>query len=140
MLRDRNHGLTIYNPFYDLEHFGHNFFSQSYWNSFKTDIHDDGKSFILEADLPGLKKEDIEIQVENNTLTIHAERHSEIEQKDAKGSYVCCERAYGSFSRSFDVSGIDTEHIKASYADGVLKLVLPKKEQHLSGSHRLEIE
>ena len=57
-----------------------------------------------------------------------AERHSEHEDKDKRGKFVRCERSYGSYSRSFDVSGIRTEDIKAAYKDGVLELTLPKKQ------------
>ena len=107
---------------------------------FKTDIKDTGKEYELEADLPGFKKEDINIELDDNYLTIQAERKYENDEKDKKGNYVRRERSYGSFSRSFDVSGIDVSAIKASYQDGVLKLILPKKEEAVPATRRLEIE
>ena len=72
---------------------------------------------------------------------MQAERHSKVEEKDKKDKIVRMERSYGSYSRQFDVSGIDTENIKAKYDNGVLKLTLPKKEQKpLPASKKLEIE
>ena len=78
--------------------------------------------------------------MEDGYLTIRAERHSEAEEKDKKGNYIRCERSYGSFSRSFDLTGINADQIKASYADGVLKLNLPKLEAQKPEVRRLEIE
>ena len=107
---------------------------------FKTDITDKGDSFMLEADLPGFEKKDIHIDLSGDTLTINAERHSEFEDKNKKGNYVRCERSYGQYSRSFDVSSIDQENIKAKLENGVLKLTLPKKQEVLPAQKRLEIE
>ena len=90
------------------------------------------------ADLPGMKKEDIAIDIDGDNLTIKAERKNEHEEKDK--SYVRCERSYGSYARSFDISGVKAEGIKASYNDGVLSLTLPKKDVEVSGSRRLAIE
>ena len=106
----------------------------------RTDIkeHDDG--FEMTIDLPGFKKEDIHVDVKDNTLSITAERHSEFEQKDKKNSYLRCERSFGSYSRSFDVSGIDCANIKAAYKDGVLTLTLPKQKKEEPTGRRLEIE
>ena len=76
--------------------------------------------------MPGFDRESIHLSLENDVLTISAERHSEHEDEAKKGSFVVCERSYGKYQRSFDVSGIDTEGIKAKYADGVLSVTLPK--------------
>ena len=94
---------------------------------------------LLEADLPGFKKEDISVDIEGETLTIRAERTEEKEEKDGKGNFVKRERSYGSFSRSFDMTGIRTEDVSAAYENGVLKLTLPKKQETLPTSRRLEI-
>ena len=120
-----------------------NFFSDFFGTNnapmeLRTDITDKGDSFVLEADLPGFKKDDIKIDLENDRLTIKAERRNEHEEKDK--SYVRCERSYGSYARSFDISGIKAEGIKASYNDGVLSLTMPKKDVEVSGSRRLAIE
>lgn len=129
----RNNRMTAYNPWDEMERA---FFGDGAWNrslaEFKTDIQDKGDSYLLQADLPGFKKEDIRIDLDGETMTIRAERHSEHEEQDKKGSYVRCERSYGSYERAFDVSGIDTDKIGAQYADGVLKLTMPKKSATVS--------
>ena len=91
---------------------------------FRTDILDKGDRYLLEAELPGFKKEDIHLDLEGDILTIRAEHTEEKEDKDEKRQYVRRERRYGSFSRSFDVSGIKADQISASYENGVLKLSL----------------
>lgn len=103
---------------------------------FKADIVDKGDRFILEAELPGFDKKDININVDGNRLTIQAE-HSE-SKEESKDNYVRKERRYGSFTRSFDASDIKTEDIKADYKDGVLTLELPKKDDS-SGSRKIDI-
>ena len=136
--RHHNH-MESYNPFREWEDFEKNFFKETSLAEFKTDIRDEGNAYVLEADLPGFKKEDIHIDLDRDYLTIRAERHNESEKKDKKGNYVRCERSYGSFSRSFDVSAVKTEEIEASYEDGVLKLHMPKKDGDTPTTRRLEI-
>ena len=80
----------------------------------------------------------IAIDVENDVLTISAERKSD--EKESKPNYVKRERFYGSFSRSFDVSGVNVDGIEASYTDGMLNLTLPKKAAEIPASRRLEIK
>ena len=95
---------------------------------------------MLEADLPGFDKKDINIDVNGDYLTIKAERHSEHEDKKKKDSYIRCERSYGSYCRSFDVTGIDTEKIAAKYDNGVLTLTMPRKDPQQPASRQLTIE
>lgn len=142
----RNH-MANYNPFRDMDEFEKNFFENPFsmfetgsLAEFKTDITDNGDSYLLEADLPGFDKKDIKLDINGDLLTIHAERHSEHEEKDKKNKYIRCERSYGSYSRQFDVSGVKTDEIKAKYDNGVLKLTMPKKSNELPESHHLEIE
>lgn len=116
------------------------FFDRQTPVTFQTDITDNGDSYLLEADLPGFDKKDIGLHLNGDTLTIRAERHTEKEEKDKKDTYICRERSYGSYSRTFDVSGVDTAGIKASYTDGVLRLTMPKKSEVTPSSRTLEIE
>ena len=136
----RNSSVSSYNPFAEMDELEKAFFGSRDIAEFKTDIRDNGDSFVLEADLPGFNKDDIHVDLSDNSLTITAERHSDYEQKDKKGNYVRCERSYGSYTRSFSTDGIDTANIKAAYTDGVLRLTLPKQQQILPSSRRLEIE
>lgn len=145
---NNNHVSNYFNPFREMEEFERRFFGNpfdSFFSTqdlaeFKTDVTDQGDSYLLEADLPGFAKEDIQLDLNGDSLTIKAERHSETEEKDKKNKVIRRERSYGSYSRQFDVSGIDTEAIKAKYENGVLKLTLPKRQQALPEGRRLEIE
>ena len=144
----RNNQMRTYDPFREMEELERAFFGRPFaggnsfagLSEFKTDIRDQGDSYLLEADLPGFRKEDIHIDLDGDTMTITAERHSEHEEKDKEGSYLRCERSYGSYQRSFDVSGIEESGMKAEYADGVLKLTMPKKQQEVSSAKRIEIQ
>lgn len=141
----RNGQMTGFNPFREMEELENAFFgNRGFFNSslaeFRTDIQDKGDHYLLEADLPGFRKEDIRIDLDGDTMTIQAERHSEHEEKDNQGNYLRCERSYGQYQRSFDISGIESDGMKAEYADGVLKLTMPKKSATVSGAKRLEIE
>ena len=109
-------------------------------NLMKTDVRETENTYEVDIDLPGFKKEDIQLQLDGDTLTIQAQRHSEHEEQEKKGKYVCCERSYGAYSRSFDVSGIRAEGITASYDSGVLTLKLPKKTVEVSSSRQISID
>lgn len=106
----------------------------------QTDIRDKGDSYLLEAELPGFQKEDIDIQLSDNNLTISAEHKTESEEKDQKGNFVRRERTWGSYSRSFDVSDIDTTRIKAAYQNGILTLTLPKRTETAPSNRTVVIE
>lgn len=134
MFRNSN-WLTTYDPFdpftkLDKVFFGDPFFSNATTAvaAFGTDVTDEGDHYQLTADLPGFKKDDIEINVEDGILTIQAERNEETEDTDKKGRYIRRERTYGSYKRSFDLSEVDDDNITAKYEDGVLSLILPKKQ------------
>ncbi len=128
-----------YDPFREFEEMRKSFFGSSMLSEFKTDIRQEGDNYILEADLPGFRKEDIKIDVEGDYMTIHAERKQE-SKKEEGDNYIRSERSYGSFSRTFDLSGVDSEKISASYRDGVLSLTMPKKEAVPPKSRQLEIQ
>ena len=141
-------GQMTYNPFREMDEFEKRFFGEPFnsffrdggLSEFKTDIKDEGDSFLLEADLPGFDKKDIHLDLNDGVPTIQAERHSEHEEEDKKSKYVRVERSYGQYSRQFDVSGVDTDNIKAKYDNGVLKVTLPKQQTVLPEPKRLEIE
>lgn len=138
--KHNNSVANYYNPFRMMEEMEREFFGDARTGSFSTDIRETDTGYVLEADLPGFKKEDINIDISDNTLTISAERHSEHEEKDKRGNYLRCERSYGSFSRSFSLDGVDTAAIKAGFADGVLTLTMPKLVEPKVTGRRLEIE
>lgn len=146
--RNNSRNLASYNPFREMEEleksfFGNPFgpfFSNGGLTEFKTDVTDEGSHYLLEADLPGFDKKDIHLDLSGDLLTVTAERHSKLEEKDKKDKIVRVERSYGSYSRQFDVSGVQTDGIKAKYENGVLQLTLPKKETPELETKHLEIE
>src|SRR5947207_9376856 len=92
------------------------------------DIYEHEGNIVLTAELPGLDPKDVDVRVENNVLTLRGERKwsSDVQRE----SYHRVERAYGSFTRSFTLpSVVDTANIKADFKDGMLRLVLPKREE-----------
>ena len=129
--------------FFDIfDNFERKFFNNTNANlpAFRTDIKDAGDKFILEAELPGFNKEDIKLDLKDGILTISAEHSENKEDKDQKHQYVRRERRYGSFSRSFDVTGIDENGITAAYKNGVLELSLPKAVPVVPEAKRISIE
>lgn len=91
------------------------------------DIHEDNEAFYFDAELPGLKEDQIDVSVENSILTIKGERKQENEKKDK--NFYRLEREYGSFLRSFTLPEVaDTEKVNAEFKNGVLHLKIAKKE------------
>src|SRR5579862_8198298 len=90
------------------------------------DIYEDPKKVVLKLEVPGMEEKDLDIRVENNTLTVKGERKFEKDEKEENFHRI--ERRYGTFYRSFSLpSSVDTENVHASYNAGVLKLELKKK-------------
>ena len=105
----RGNRMSAYDPFRMLDEMERSFFggnTHAALSSFRTDVTDTGEAFVLDAELPGFKRE----------------------------------RFYGSYSRSFDVSGVNVDGIEAEYSDGVLKLTMPKKVETVPPTRRLEIK
>ena len=92
------------------------------------DIYEDDKKVVLKLEVPGIEEKDLDVSVENNTLTVKGERKFESEEKEENFHRI--ERRYGSFFRAFTLpSTVDTEHVQAKYNAGVLKLELMKKPE-----------
>ena len=95
----------------------------------KTDIKDTDNAYELTIDMPGIKKEDIKAELKDGYLTVNATSGYSNDDKDSNGKYIRRERHYGSCSRSFYVgNAVTQDDIKASFENGTLKLVIPKKE------------
>jgi len=103
----------------------------------KADIKDMEKEFIIEAEIPGVDKKDLLLELKDNTLTITAETNKVTEEE--KGSYVCRERRSGKVSRQFHVENIAADSVAADYKDGVLKIILPKLSKDESDSYQINI-
>jgi len=134
--------IAAMDPFRDFEELERSFFGseKNLVSAFRTDVVDTGDAFKLEAELPGFNKEDIKIDIENDCLTVSAEHSNETKEEGKKKNFVKRERFYGSYTRSFDVSGINVDGIEAKYDNGILTLTLPKKAAEVPASRRLEIK
>jgi HSP20 family protein len=92
------------------------------------DVYEDEHKVTLKLEIPGIKQEDVDVRLENNTLTVRGERNFEKEEKEENFHRI--ERRYGSFARSFTLPNtIDTEKVQASYENGVLKIELAKRAE-----------
>lgn len=137
---------SFWSPFREMDSLARAFFNEPFFSEkaqikpFRTDIRKIENGFVLEADLPGFDKKDIAVDIDGDILTIKAERHSESENSENKDSFVRIERSYGSYERSFDVSGINTDLISAKYENGVLVLNMPEKEPVKQETKKLEIQ
>lgn len=127
-----------------FEDFFNNFFSDDFFaptifnnNSFKVDVKEDDNQYLVEADLPGMKKDNISLDYENNYLTISAKKEDVLEDKQE--NYVRRERSYGEFKRSFYVDNVDENKVDASFTDGVLKITLPKKQKGKQDRRKIDI-
>lgn len=101
------------------------------------DIRETDEAYIVEADVPGIKKDDIQIEVNNDVLTIKGERKEEHEEKEK--DYHRMERQYGSFRRSISIpGGIKHDAVEAKFDDGVLRVTLPKRED--TKPRRIEVK
>lgn len=113
-------------------------FRFSSYNPMKVDIKEDHDKYLLEAELPGIDKKDINIEIRNDIMTISVERNEEI--KEERENYIRRERRYGSFRRSFSVEDIEQDKIDARFENGILYLELPKKKEYRGKSNRIQIK
>ncbi len=111
-------------------------------NIMKTDVRETEKGYELDIDLPGYKKDEIQIQLKDGTLTVAAEKALNKDEKDEKGNYIRRERYSGSMKRSFYVgNAVSSEDVHAKFEDGILRLSIPKKDpKAVEEKHCIAIE
>ena len=98
-------------------------------NMMKTDVREHENGYEVDIDLPGFKKDEIQVQLENGYLTVSASKGLDKDQQDKKGRYIRQERYAGAMQRSFYVGdAVTQEDIKAKYENGILSLSIPKKD------------
>jgi HSP20 family protein len=103
------------------------------------DIFEDGNDVVVKAEMPGIKKEDIEVNLTDDTVTVSGEKKKE--EKVEKKDYYRVERSYGSFSRSFRLpKEVQSDKAKATFKDGVLEIRVPKTAEAISKEKKLTIE
>lgn len=114
----------------------------SFWQErqMNTDIKEYEDQYLVKADLPGIKKENIRVSYVNNTLTISATQTDEVEEKDNLGHYLRKERSSSAYQRTFTITDIDEASIKAKFEDGVLTLTLPKASYKDAPAKNIPIE
>lgn len=108
--------------------------------SFNTDIKELDDKYVLEADLPGLAKENIKLDYRDNILSIEAKSETGKDETDEEGNYIRRERSTRSYNRQFFLRDIDEDHITAVFKDGVLKVDLPKKEIEKPTAKQIDIQ
>lgn len=116
--------------------FGDNFSTS---NSLKTDIKESDKDYQVRVDMPDFDKKNIDISYNDNTLTVSAHRDDFADHNDKNGDVIMSERSSGRFARQYHLPAVDTESIKASYANGVLSVTLPKMVNSEDSAHHIEI-
>jgi HSP20 family protein len=136
--------ITRFEPFSDsMEDFVRRVFKPVAWEGehmrgIKLDVEEDDKTYTVKADVPGVKKEDIKVEIDGNVITISAESRREKDVTEG-GKVVHSERSYGAMYRSFSLGqDVDQGAASAKYEDGVLKLTLPKKAG--GAASKLEIQ
>lgn len=133
----RNNGFStempaLFNDFFtrDLWNWGLNNSSTTNTTIPAVNVSEDSDNFYVEVAAPGMKKEDFSVEIEGNTLTIRSEKENQREQKEGE-RYSRKEFSYQSFQRVFELPAhvVDSEHIEAKYENGLLLLIVPKKEE-----------
>lgn len=143
--KNNNNGLMRRGDFFDKmfdNFFSDDFFAPAQLNNisnFNVDVKEEENDYIVAADLPGVKKENIALEYDNNYLTIAAKREDVAQSKDDNNNFVRRERIYGEMRRSFYADNIDEANIDASFNNGVLKIVLPKKVKGKQSTKRIDI-
>lgn len=135
--------ISSRSDFFDLDNVFDNFFNDAFAgffsaaNPIRTDIRETDKEYIIEADMPGVRKEDIRLEIQDGVLTIGVEHNEHVDEK--RDNYIRRERRYGSYCRSFRLDGIKQDQVSAKYNDGVLVVTLPKSEEVKNRARRIDI-
>lgn len=132
----------VFNDFFD-SFFNDDFFTpmrslDNRFGGFKVDVSDQGDKYLIEADLPGMEKENVKIDYENKYLTISARREESRETQE--NSYIRKERQSGEYRRSFYIDNIQADAIEATFRNGVLKIEMKKNPQITESSRLIEIK
>jgi len=104
----------------------------------KADIKENANEYVIEAELPGVKKDQIVVELRDNYLTISAQQNEEVKEEHA--NYVRRERRQGNVQRSFYVENVDSENVKAKFDNGLLIISLPKLKDEPTNRYRIDIQ
>lgn len=125
-IQPRNSDTYSMTPFDFFEDFSRNLFNDFKSNLIKTDIHETDNEYLVEAELPGIPKENIQVTYEDGVLTISGQQQIDTVDEDKKGKLIRSERSSTSLRRQYLLGNVKEDEIKASYSDGILKVTLPK--------------
>lgn len=121
-----------------FEDFMRPFFSAPSPSGFRVDVRDNGEEYLLTAELPGVNRDSIQVNLDDGVLTIRAE-WNEAKNEENKNGYILSERRSGAAERSFRVENIQEDNVSARYTDGILSLTLPKIVPEKKEKRRIEI-
>ena len=129
-------------PTHELANIDKKLYGKNAQHMMKTDVHETDTDYELEMDLPGFKKDQINVKLEDGYMTISASKGHDTEKKDRHGKIIRQERYSGAMQRSFYVGDqVKVEDVKAKFEDGVLRLCIPKRElKPLEGNNTIAIE
>lgn len=141
----RENGLSKRHDIFDVRSMFDEFFNDSFFPAFssagasmRADIRDTEKEYIIEAEIPGARKEDIKLDLRDDVLTISVEHNEQVNEE--RDNFIRKERRYGSFSRSFYVDNVKPEGVTAKYEDGILSVNLPKSDENNNKRHKIDIQ
>lgn len=145
-LMNRNNDWMDFGNGFPFDQFTNHFFGNHFGfpnlidkQMMKTDVAETDKAYTVTIDLPGLKKENIQIDYTDGVLSVGGKQEHESESRDDKGDVIHSERYYGTYSRQYNLSNVDGNAITAKYDGGVLTLDLPKLSKKASG-RKIEIQ
>lgn len=139
----RNNEVKERDSFWDFDNFFNDFFSVPIlkgWdnNPLRADIRETDKEWLIDAELPGVDKKDIQIDMNDGYLTISTTQNNEVNEE--KENYIRRERTYGCYKRSFHIENVKEDDIKATYKDGILSVALPKAEPDKKKNVKIQIQ
>lgn len=126
-------GETLFDDFFDDDFMrfpawgGRELYGRHAKNLMKTDVRETENTYEVDIDLPGFKKDEIDVDLKDGYLTIRASKGLDKDQKDKEGKYIRQERYAGACSRSFYVGEVEPDQVSAKYEDGILKISVPKQ-------------
>ncbi len=138
----RNNNIQGSASLFDIDSMFKEFFNEPFMGivsagAIKADIKENENEFVIDAEIPGVNKEDIKLDLKDDRLTISVEKTED--KKEEKDNYIRRERRFGSTSRSFSIQNVKAEDVSAKYENGILSIVLPKSEPKKISS-RIEIQ
>lgn len=141
--RDNDRFLGAFDPFFD-DFFDIPMFDRRELrklnNMMKTDVKERDNDYVIDVELPGINKKDVNLDLRDGYLVISAHREHNMNENDKKENYIRRERSYGSFSRSFYVGNVKEKDIDAKLENGVLQIIVPKAQNQLDSTTKIEIK